>query len=311
MSTPKVSIIILNWNGWQDTLECLDSLAKIDYPNYEVIAVDNGSKNDSVSRIKNYFDKNKIHNYRFIILDSNLGFSGGNNVGIKYALKNGADYILLLNNDTLVEPDFLSELVKIGESDKKIGLIGPKIYFYLSDKPPRVWFAGGKINWLKTRGSHLNYNQIDEEYKILGSRSHQKTDYLTGCCLLIKREVIEKIGVLSEDYFLYYEDTDYCLRAQESGWQCAYAPGARIWHKISQSSKELSPAYIYYHTRNGLMLAKKHNSFGKIILVYLFGLYLALKQIIKYIFMPQKRQWAKMVLLGIFDFYKGKTGKIN
>jgi len=313
MSTPKVSIIILNWNGWQDTLECLDSLAKIDYPNYEIIVVDNGSIDESLAKLKVQNEKLKIANQNFKIIENkeNLGFAGGNNVGIKYALKNGADYILLLNNDTLVEPDFLSELVKIGENDKKIGLIGPKIYFYLSDKPPRVWFAGGKINWLKTRGSHLKYGQADEEYKILGSLSHQKTDYLTGCCLLIKVEVIEKIGVLSEDYFLYYEDTDYCLRAQESGWQCVYAPYAAIWHKISQSSKELSPAYIYYHARNGLMLAKKHDSFGKIILVYLFGLYLALKQIIKYIFMPPKRQWAKMVLLGIFDFYKGKTGKIK
>lgn len=312
---PKVSIIILNWNGWRDTIECLNSLAKIDYPNYEIIVVDNGSTDESVEKLKAQISNLKINNQesQIILIENkeNLGFSGGNNIGIKYAMENRANYVLLLNNDTLVESDFLSELTRAGESDKKIGLIGPKIYFYPPDRPARVWFAGGKINWLKTRGSHCDYNQTDEEYKVLSSRPCQKTDYLTGCCLLIKREVIEKIGGLSEDYFLYYEDTDYCLRAREAGRQCAYAPGAAIWHKISQSSKELSPSYIYYHTRNGLMLAKKHNSFEKIILVYLFGLYLAVKQIIKYIFMPQKRQWAKMTLLGIFDFYKNKTGKFN
>ncbi|MBU3964767.1 glycosyltransferase family 2 protein [Patescibacteria group bacterium] len=306
MSTPKVSIIILNWNGWQDTLECLDSLAKIDYPNYEIIVVDNGSTDESAEKIKIWINTHKsVISYKLLVNSYNAGFAGGNNVGIKYALKNGADYVLLLNNDTLVEPNFLSELVKIGESDKKIGLIGSKIYFYPPIGAPRVWFAGGKINWLKTRGSHLNYSQTDKEYEAL-----KVTDYLTGCCLLIKREVIEKIGGLSDDYFLYYEDTDYCLQAREAGWQCALAPESHIWHKISRSTKEFSPSYLYYHARNGLMMAKRANGGAKIFLVYIFSAYLAAKQIVKYLFCPAKRQWARMILLGIYDFWRNKAGKM-
>lgn len=300
MSSPKVSIIILNWNGWKDTIDCLESLEKINYPNCEIIVVDNGSTDGSLERIKNHESRIK---FKIVENKENLGFSGGNNVGIKYAMESRADYVLLLNNDTLVEPDFLSELVKIGESDKKIGLVGPKIYFYPPDKPARAWFCGGKINWLKTRGSHLKCGSPEE------SESPKISDYLTGCCLLIKREVIEKIGGLGEEYFLYYEDTDYCLRARKLGWQCVYAPNAVIWHKVSQSSKEFSPSYIYYHTRNGLMLARKNNPPWKIFLVYLFSFYLVGKQIIKYILAPRKRDWVKMVLRGIYDFYGNKAGK--
>lgn len=305
MSSPNVSIIILNWNGWRDTIECLESLEKINYQNYEIVVVDNSSKDDSVPQIKKYLSESKFQNLKFKVQNSNLGFAGGSNKGIEYAVKNGADYILLLNNDTLVEPDFLNEMVKIGEGDKKIGLIGPKIYFYPPENPPRAWFCGGKINWLKTRGSHIKHG-LSEKPEI-----PKTSDYLTGCCLLIKRKVIEKIGGLSEEYFLYYEDTDYCLRAQKFGWQCVYAPSAVIWHKISRSAKEFSPSYIYYHTRNGLMLARKNNPFWKTPLVYLFSFYLAAKQAIKCVFLPQKRGWAKMVLLGIYDFWKNKTGKLE
>lgn len=310
MSSPKVSIVILNWNGWKDTVECIESLAKIDYPNYEIIVVDNGSTDESVIKLKMLqmrAEKAVNKNFKIIENKENLGFSGGNNVGIRFALKSNADYILLLNNDTLVKPNFLSELVKIGESSSKIGLIGPKIYFAV--EPNRIWFGGGKINWLKTKGEHLNYNKTDDKKTSLQPSTYQVSDYLTGCCLLIKRAAVEKIGMLSEDYFLYYEDTDYCLRAQEAGWQCVYIPSAYIWHKISQSTREFSPSYIYYHSRNGLMLAKKHNPAEKVILVYLFSIYLVIKQLIKYLFLPQKRLWVKMALLGIYDFYRNRAGK--
>ena len=129
--------------------------------------------------------------------------------------------------------------------------------------------------------------------------------------MLIKKEVIEEIGVLSEDYFLYYEDTDYCLRAEKAGWHCVLAPESHVWHKISQSTKEFSPSYLYYHTRNGLMMAKRSNNSAIIPLVYIFSLYLAAKQAIKYLFFPSKREWAKMVSLGIYDFWRNKAGKLQ
>lgn len=296
----KVYIIILNWNGKNDTLECLKSLEKINYGNYKIIAVDNGSSDGSVFEIK------EKHPQTIIIENKkNLGFAGGNNIGIKYAINDEVDYVLLINNDTTVEENFLNELVNVGESDKKTGILGPKICYY--DEPKIIWSAGGNVNWLKNKGVHIGLNEVDRgQYN-----KTKEADYLTGCCLLIKREVIEKIGVLSEDYFLYYEDTDFCLRAKNAGYKCVFVSGSKIYHKVSRSTKPGSSSYIYYHTRNGLVAARRAGSFLNIIVLYFYCLFLFLKQIIKIIFMPQKRNWACAVLKGERDFLLGKMGKAD
>ncbi|MCK4891324.1 MAG: glycosyltransferase family 2 protein, partial [Candidatus Pacebacteria bacterium] len=279
---------------------CLKSLEKINYSNYKIVVVDNGSEDDSVSAIKKQFSEVKI-----IENKKNLGFAGGNNVGIKYAIDSGADYVLLINNDTTVEEDFLSELVEAGESDEKIGILGSKIYFY-SD-PNRIWFAGGKVNWLKNKGTHIGLDQIDNgQYDKI-----KETDYLTGCCLLIKREVVEKIGVLAEDYFLYYEDTDFSLRTKNAGYRSIYVPKSKIYHKISRSIKPGSSSYVYYHARNGLVMAKRTGSLLNKIILYPYCVYLFLKQIIKILFIPKKREWAFAVLKGERDFLLGKMGKAD
>ena len=293
---PKVFIIILNWNNWPDTLECLESLKNNDYPNYQVVIIDNGSK-----------EKPQAPNpeIKIIYNKENLGFAGGNNVGVKYALEKEADYVLLLNNDTLVKQDFLSKLIEVGEKDKKFGLLGPKIYF--ADQKEKIWFAGGQVNWLYNKGTMRGYNEIDiGQYD---SSEIQETDYITGCCLLIKRAVIEKIGLMPEDYFLYYEDTDWSLAAQKAGFKCIFVYGAKIWHKGSKSSIEGSPSYIYYHIRNGLMMAQKYAPWYIKFLVHLDILWRIKKQNIKYIFFLKKRTWAKYILLGIKDFYLRRYGK--
>ena len=296
----EVYIIVLNWNGKNDTLECLKSLEEIDYSNYKIVVVDNGSEDDSVFEVKKQFSNIKI-----IENEKNLGFSGGNNVGIKYAINNGAHYVLLINNDTTVEKDFLNELVEIGESDEKIGVLGSKIYFH--SEPNRIWFAGGKVNWLKNKGTHIGLDQIDNgQYDEI-----KEMDYLTGCCLLIKREVIEKIGVLSEDYFLYYEDTDFSLRAKNADYKIVYVPKSKIYHKISRSTKPGSSNYIYYHSRNGLVMAKRTGSLLSKIVLCPYCILLSLKQIIKIIFMPKKKEWALAVLKGEKDFILGKMGKVD
>jgi GT2 family glycosyltransferase len=293
-----VYIIVLNWNGKEDTIECIKSLDEIEYENYKIVIVDNGSGDNSVSDIKNIFpDINVIEN------NKNLGFAGGNNIGIDFAMANNADYILLLNNDTIVDKNFLSELIDVGESDEKIGLLGPKTYFY-SD-PKRIWFAGGRVNWMKNSGSHVGIEEIDHgQYDKI-----RQVDYLTGCCLLIKRQVIEKVGKLSEDYFLYYEDTDLSLRAKNSEYECIYVPKSKIYHKVSRSTKPGSSSYIYYHTRNGLALSKRNGSFLNKILIYPYCLFLFFKQIIKILFFSEKRNWALAVLRGEKDFILGKMGK--
>jgi len=295
---PKVFIIIINYNGQADTLECLESLKNNDYPNYEVVIVDNGSKEKfltSDSKIKVIYNK------------ENLGFSKGNNIGIKYALKNNADYVLLLNNDTTVTKDFLSKLVSVAESNKNYGIIGPKIYNY--EEKNRIWFAGGKINWLYNKGTMRGFNEVDN--KQYDNPEIQKTDYITGCCALVKKQVIQSIGLMPEEYFLYYEDTDWSLKAQKQGYECVFVPKSTIYHKGSKSSAQGSNSYIYYHTRNGLIMAKKYAPWYIKPFIYLDIIWRIKKQIFKYIFIPKKRIWAKYILLGIKDFYFNKKGKIN
>lgn len=302
MSIPKVSIIILNWNDWQDTLECFDSLLKITYPNYEVIILDNNSTNESVEKINNWIaNKKTAISYKLLINKQNLGFAGGNNPGIKYAIQNKSDYVLLLNNDTTVDPNFLEKLVKVGESDKNFGIIGPKIY-YESDKK-RIWFGGGKFTWFGG-GRHLDFNKIDDNS---ADETIKEINFMTGCCFLIKREVIEKIGLMNENFFLYYEDTEWSLRAGEYGYRIIYAPCSHIWHKVSRSVKpKTNPVVHYYHIRNALLLSKLHAP--KIILgfIYIWSAIKYFKQIIKIIAFPAKKEISQMIMRGIEDFYAGK-----
>lgn len=294
----KVFIVVLNWNGIGDAKECVSSLKNNSYANYQIVVVDNGSTDNSAVILKREFpDITIIENGR------NYGFAGGNNIGIEYSLKQGAEYILLLNNDTTVENAFLSKLVEAGESDEAVGLLESKICYY--DDPKRIWFAGGMIDWLKIKGTHIGLDEMDSgQYDKIS-----EVDFLTGCCLLVKRSVFEKIGKLSEEYFLYYEDTDFCLRARNSGFKCVYVPSSKIYHKVSRSTKPGSPSYIYYHTRNGLYLAKRNGNATSRILLYPYCAYLFLKQILKIVIYPKRKSWALAVLRGEKDFVLGKTGK--
>lgn len=297
---PKVFIIILHYHSVEDTKECLRSLEKLNYDNFEVVLINNGAKDDLNSQFTRLALNSKI---RIINNKENLGFAGGNNVGIKYALECGASYILLLNNDTIIEPNFLKELIKAGENDERIGILGPIIYEYNEQRTmdkEQTHFAGGKINWLYTKGKHI----LNRSYEI------RDTDYITGACMLIKRKVIEKIGLMPEDYFLYLEDVDWCLKARRAGFKCVVVFRSKIWHKVSQSAVEASFSYIYYHFRNGLLLTKRNAPFFIKILAYLNSFWMFKKQIIKSLIFPKKRIWARAIMKGIGDFYKRRFGKL-
>ena len=232
LRTPFVYIIVLNWNGMEDTLSCLHSLKNVDYANFAVLVVDNASTDGSVERVKELYPEMTV-----LVNSANLRFAGGNNAGIEYALsrRDGegrpeADYILLLNNDTEVSPDFLVNLVQVAESEQRIGIAGPKIYYH-SD-PRRIWYAGGKVEFWKGWISHIGIREVDNgQYDIV-----RRTGYVTGCCMLIKREVLEKVGKLDETYFIYGEDADLSLRASKAGFDLVYVPNSVIWHKVSASS---------------------------------------------------------------------------
>lgn len=299
---PKILIIILNYNGWDDTKECLESLNKVEYENFEVILIDNGSA-EKPPEIGGQFSNLKITQ---VFNEQNLGFAGGNNQGIKMALAQGVEYILLLNNDTLVEPDFLTRMVEVAnKGGQHIGIVGPLMYFYDSRAATGaklIWSAGGKVA-ANYKGELIGYNQPDSgQFK-----KPVHVDYISGTCLLIKKAVIEKIGLISEDYFLYYEDVDWCTRARATGYECLLVPEARIYHKVSKSTQEFSYPYIYYHVRNNLLFASR---FGPGIMVFFMSIWILLKQVIKLIF-GYKRQWALPSRRAVEDFWAGKKGKME
>ncbi len=292
MHNSRVSIIILNWNGWKDTIECLESLYQINYSNFDVIVVDNDSHDESLEKIRNYasgninikseffeynysnkpikileYTRNEYENSKgeinffklpskrlFLIKnDANYGFAEGNNIGIRYAFNDlNPNYILLLNNDTVVDKDFLEELVNIGEKNTDIGIIGPKIYYY--DEQNTIWCVGGKIDWKFARGLHVGINEVDNgQYNEM-----REFDYVSGSALLIKREVVDGIGLLDKQFFLYFEESDWALRASQKEYRSVYAPEAKVWHKVSKSGGGLSKETgLYYITRNRWLFKKK------------------------------------------------------
>jgi len=224
-SAPFVCIIVLNWNGAQDTLECLKSLKELTYPNFSVLVVDNASSDGSVETLKRDFPDLEI-----IVNSVNLRFAGGNNAGIKRGMELGAEYLLLLNNDTVVKKDFLTHLVEASEKEGNVGMVGPKIYYYGHER--LLWYAGGKIEFQKGWISHIGVREIDNgQYDEIS-----ETAYVTGCCVLVSRLVVEKVGMLDEAYYIYGEDADWSIRTERAGFRLLYVPGAVIWHKLSVSS---------------------------------------------------------------------------
>lgn len=219
-SYPVVYIVIINWKRLNDILGCLDSVFKMDYEKYEVIIVDNGSNDGSCEVILNEYPI--VH---LIKNKSNLGYSGGNNVGMRFAMAQGGDYIWLLNNDTIVGKDSLRNLVELAEQNDRIGLISPIIYYY--DKPQIAQFSGSYVNWknLSIISPNANERTVENDFQE-GDRV-----CLWGTALLIKRKVIEKIGYLNEQYFAYYEDTEYSLRSLKAGYRNNICRSSVVLHK--------------------------------------------------------------------------------
>ncbi len=246
--SPRVAVIILNWNGKEDTLECLVSVGQLDYPNYEVVVVDNGSTDDSADAIsKQYPDITLLQT------GANLGYAGGNNVGIRWALNNNADFVLVLNNDTILAKDMLSHLVKAGLLDDRIGLIGPTNYYY--SKPSTIWVTGAMLTKPPEAGYKiLGDGDADSSWKIA-----TQVDALVGSAMLIKRRVFDKIDLFDERFFLCWEEFDFCARAHKGGYECYFVPEAKIWHKVGSSfGGAESPLRTYFNIRNRLLWAKKH-----------------------------------------------------
>jgi GT2 family glycosyltransferase len=255
----KIAIVVLNWNGKKDTLECLESIRKIDYQNFDVIVVDNGSRDDSVKAIEKEFPEVNV-----LETGDNLGYAGGNNYGIRYAIRNGADYILLLNNDIIVESQLLNSFIQAAHRVPRWGILAAKIFYF--SHPNKIWYAGARRIKKTANFMHLGKGCIDngKDFNTL-----TETDYACGCALFLRSSLLQKIGLFDERFFLTYEETDLSYRARAYGYKCFLVPEAKVWHKISVSfGGEHSPLFIYFLTRNSLLWAEIHLSLSERIRLY-------------------------------------------
>jgi len=238
---PRVGIVVLNWNRPDHTIACLTSLRELDYPSYEVVVVDNGSADGSPTAIRRLFPGvSVVENGR------NLGFAAGSNVGIVLLARRGVDYVLLLNDDAEVATDLLGALVEVAEADPSTGILGPTIYYY--GPATVIWSAGGSID-ARGRARHLRLGELGDA----GLKPVQDVDYVTGCALLVRREVVERVGALDERFFAYYEEAEWCARARRAGFRVVYVPRARAWHKIDPAARNHSRSYLYLTARNRLL----------------------------------------------------------
>lgn len=245
---PQVVSVILNTNRREDTLECLTSLTQSSYQNHQIIVLDNHSIDGSVAAIAATFPKVQI-----IELTDNRGYAGNNNVGIAAALAQGADWVFVLNEDTVQTPDCLTQLVTVGESDPQIGIVGPMIYHH--SEPTIIQSAGGRLspNW---NSVHLAKDELDQHQF---SAPHY-VDWISGCGILVRRAVIEQVGMIDERYFYFWEETEWCLRAGKAGWRVMHVPAAKLWHKGVQYDHRPKPSVTYYATRNRLLTLAKHRA---------------------------------------------------
>lgn len=253
MNYPKFFIILLNWNGKKDTLECLASLQQIQAPRFQTLIVDNGSQDDSVAAIREAFSDVPI-----LETGANLGFAGGNNPGIEWALSKGAEWILLLNNDTIAAPDFLQAFLDAAAAQPKAKILGAKIYRY-SD-PNTIDHLGGHWNPDLAEFESSASGKIDDgsSYEAM-----EQVDYVCGAALLMHRSVPETIGLLEPRFFLFWEETDFCTRARRRGLEVWTAPKAKVWHKVSSSFIGGKPHMHYFWWRSRLLWIERNCPFSE------------------------------------------------
>lgn len=301
----KLAIVIVNWNNFPDTRACLNSVFAADCQNFslQLFVVDNGSTDDSLSRLREEFGAR----VEILASEKNLGFAGGNNLAIRRALAHGADLVLLLNNDTIVADDVFQKLLEACLSYPDFGIFGGKIYYHTENK--RLWYAGGEIYRGLARTRHLGFGKLD-------SPIYQKSrpvSFITGCLMLIRREVFEKIGLLEESLFLYFEDVEFCLRAARQNIAMLYVPAAVISHKVGAGGRgQYTPHYLYYQTRNRYLVLQKAG--GWLYHLWLLPLHIflygALRAAVVAIF-PDTQKWPRIraIWQGCWDGLRGRVGQ--
>jgi GT2 family glycosyltransferase len=293
MTKSKVSVIILNYNGALDTIDCLISLSKCTYPNFNIIVVDNLSSDDSMFILKeyifenyeNHIDSTKLAKVKtsctkkteITLIQSGIngGYGFGNNIGIKCALADSADYVLILNNDTIVEPDFLGPLLTSAEEDPTVGIVSSKI-LYNHDRT-KIWFNGGRYSPLSAKIEHINFNETD-----YGQSANQDINFISGCLWLIPARIFEKVGLINDSYFMYMEDLEFCQRVIANGFKLRVNSNSIIYHKVGVSSGgQFSKFSVSYRVQNYFIFC--FENFNSKLLCYFSSSLFSLRQIVRLI----------------------------
>jgi GT2 family glycosyltransferase len=298
MPQPLLSIVILNTNRRDDTLACLESLSKSTYTNLKIIVLDNSSTDGSAEAIRSTYPDVQI-----VSLTENLGYAGNNNVGIEKALEQGADWVLILNEDTILDQGCITELVDVGEIDPKIGIVGPMVYHY--NEPGVIQSAGGMLGkyW---QSQHLGQNENDAGQ----FQSPHAVEWISGCAILVRRAAIERAGMLDASFFIYWEETEWCIRIARSGWKIIHVPQAKIWHKGVQRDYQPKPSFTYYGTRNHLLTLSKHSA---PLSVKIYNWMQILRTLASWSLKPKwrnKREHRNAMWRGVVDFLQDHRGQM-
>ena len=298
VSEPIVYVVVLNWNLKDDTAETVASVYRSTYPNLRILVVDNGSSDGSTE-----FLREKFPNLDIVSLDKNVGYAAGNNVGIRRAQAHSADYVLLLNNDTVVDPDCIENLVVAAESEEQLGIVAPVVYYH--DHPNKVWQCGAKDRIFPPLPVQLTLRDLQRSERTC--RDLSLVDYVTGCAMLVKRNAFDDIGLLDEHYFVYYEDSDFCIRARARGHKIGIACKAKIWHKVAASTKRAVPSKRYISAKSRITFYRRHNTGFRSVVVALFLIASSVRAI-SLDLAGGHLDLVRAHLLGLFD---GLTGRIS
>ena len=298
MSSPYLVTVILNTNRRDDTLECINSLNASTYDNHSIIVLDNQSTDGSVDVIKNTYPEIQI-----IELHENLGYGGNNNVGIKAAIERKADWIFVLNEDVIVSPNCLEQIVESGERDPDIGIIGPIVYHHQS--PHLIQSAGG------TLGQHWEVAHAAVDEPDHGQFNNtREVDWISGCGIVVRRQAIEEVGLIDDRFFYYWDETEWCMRMHDNGWKVILVPSAKIWHKGVTVNHQPKPTVTYYATRNRLHTLAKHHA---PISVWAFAWAQLLRTLTSWTIKPRwryMRDHRNAMWYGIVDFLHGRWGQM-
>jgi GT2 family glycosyltransferase len=299
MNGSYVVSVILNTNRRDDTLACLDSIRADGYVPHDIIVLDNASTDGSEEAIHAAFPHVEV-----VQLTENLGYAGNNNVGISIAIMKRADWVLILNEDVIVAPDAISKMLEIAEQEQEVGIVGPLVYHH--SEPEVIQSAGGVLDtfWLSR---HRGENERD-----IGEYIHpEDVDWVSGCAMLVRREVVEQVGALDERFFYYWEETEWCIRARRSGWRVVFTPQAKIWHKGVQRDYTPSPNITYYWTRNWFLTLAKHRA---PFYVWIYAIIQISRSVLSWTFRPKWRDKLgnrDAMIEGVLDFIFQRWGMRN